>query len=116
MSLLGLLAIAPVIFAVGYAFAYPYLKEPPFVRRDYVGRVADKYRSLRESQTGTRVGPTLLVEGRDGGRFKVGVTEDFYERARVGMWVTRRAGELELSRDEPEPGPAAAESGQAEGR
>jgi hypothetical protein len=101
LILMGLL-----LAGVGFIYAYPRLKEPPLIRRDFVGRVLDKSLTLRESQIGTGGFLTLLVEDRGGGRFKVLVTEEQYERARVGMWVERSGGEIKLSWDEPEPGAA----------
>lgn len=99
--------LIPVVLLLALMFgavAYAYLKGPPFVERDFTGRVVDKWLTIGESQTGSRPSMRLLVEGRDGRRFAVGVTGEFYERARVGMWVSRRAGELKLSWDEPEEG------------
>jgi hypothetical protein len=103
VSWLGLFVLALVVFAIGFVYAYPRLKGPPLVRQDFVGKVADKYLTLRESEIGTAGHMTLLVEGRDGRRFKVAVGGEQYERARVGMWVRRSGGVVELSWDEPAP-------------
>jgi hypothetical protein len=106
---IGLVALAVFIFAVWAAFVHPLLNEPPAVERDFVGRVVDKSLTIRESQDkGSRPSMRLLVEDREGRRFRVGVTGEFYERARVGMWVSRRVGELKLHSNEPAPGGDAA--------
>ncbi|HEY0170835.1 MAG TPA: hypothetical protein VGB98_07420 [Pyrinomonadaceae bacterium] len=99
----GLVMLALVIFAFGFIYAYPRLKGPPLVRRDFVGRVVDKSLTLRESMIGTAALPSLLVEDGGGRRFDVAVNSEQYERARVGMWVRRGGGEVRLSWDEPAP-------------
>ena len=104
VSWLGLFVLTLVVFAIGFVYAYPRLKGPPLIRQDFVGRVVDKYLTLRESEIGTAGHMTLLVEGRDGRRFKVAVTGEQYGRARVGMWAKRSGGVVELSWDEPAPG------------
>ena len=116
VSWLGLFVIVLVMFGIGFLYAYPRLREPPLVRRDFVGRVVDKSLTLHESQIGTSGSLALLVEGRDGKRFKVAVTDEVYGRARVGMWVSRRAGAVEVSWGEPEPVPTREEGGKVEGR
>ena len=103
VSWLGLLVLALVVFAIGFVYAYPRLKGPPLVRQDFVGKVVDKYLTLRESEIGTAGHMMLLVEGSDGRRFRVAVGGEQYERARVGMWVRRSGGVVELSWDEPAP-------------
>lgn len=103
VSWLGLFVLALVVFAIGFVYAYPRLKGPPLIRQDFVGKVVDKYLTLRESEIGTAGHMMLLVEGSDGRRFKVAVSGEQYERARVGMWARRSGGVVELSRDEPAP-------------
>ena len=116
MSWLGVILVALVMFAVGFVFGYPRLKGPPLIRQDFVGKVVDKSLTLRESEIGTAGFLRLHVEDRDGSRFKVAVTEEQYERARVGMWVKRSGGEVELSWDEPAPGPPRGDGNKVEGR
>ena len=103
---LGFVLLLLVSAGLFYVVSYPYLKKPPLVERDFTGRVADKFLTRAESDRGSRPVMRLLVEERNGKRGRVGVTGEFYERARVGMWVTRRRGELRLHFNEPEPGPA----------
>lgn len=93
----GLLLVSLVLFAMGFVYAYPRLRRPPLVERDFVGRVVDKSLTLRESEIGTSAHPRLLVEDGRGARFGVSVTAEQYERARAGMWVRRSGGEMELS-------------------
>ena len=97
-----------LLFMAGifYAANYPYLKKPPLIERDFTGRVVDKFLTIAESDRGSRPVMRLLVEDRQGKRGRVGVTGELYERARVGMWVSRRGGELKLHSNEPEPEPA----------
>ncbi len=101
VSWLGLLGTVALLAGAAFLYAYPRLREPPLVRRDFVGRVVDRYLTLGESQIGTRGSLTLLVEDGAGRRFRVAVTDEVYERARVGMWVRRRGGVVEVSWEEP---------------
>lgn len=112
----GLIIVLLVMFVVGFVYAYPRLKRPPLVERDFVGRVVDKHLTLRESEIGTSPRLRLLVRTSDGSQLNVAVTEEAYERARVGMWATRRGGEVSLSWDEPEPRAAREGTEQVEGR
>lgn len=112
----GLFVLLLLLAGLGYVVAHPFLKEPPLVERDFKGRVVDKSLTIRESERALPPSMRLLVEDREGLRFKVGVTGEFYERARVGMWASRRGGELKLSWGEPEPGPPGGEVKTVEGR
>jgi hypothetical protein len=103
VSWLGLLGLAACLAALGFLYAYPRLREPPLVKRDFVGRVLDKSLTLGESQTGTTHRTRLLVKAADGRQFEVAVTPEQYEGARAGMWVARTGGEVRLSWDEPGP-------------
>ena len=100
-SRLGILGLALTLLVIGFAYAYPRLTRPPLVRRDFDGRVVEKFVGLGESQIGSATHPRLVVETANGARFNVAVSDEQYERARVGMRVSRRGGELILSRDEP---------------
>lgn len=104
VSRLGLLMLALIIFAVGFAYAYPRLTRPPLARRDFNGRVVEKFVALGESRIGSATFPRLVVETANGARFNVAVNDEQYEQAQVGMWVSRRGGELRLSWEEPGPG------------
>lgn len=104
VSRLGLLLLVLTLAGLGFLYAYPRLREPPLVERDLVGRVLDKSLTLRESQTGTTHTLRLLVGAADGRRSEVAVTPEQYQRARVGMWVRRSRGAVELSWDEPAAG------------
>lgn len=101
MSWLGLALAVAALGLLGCCFAYPYLKKPPYVERDFVGRVVDKSLTLQETHYGTAPLLRLLVETEDRKRFEVRVTNEQYERARVGMWVARTRGEIKLSWDKP---------------
>jgi hypothetical protein len=102
VSRLGLVMLALTISAVGFAYAYPRLT--PRVRQDFDGRIVDKYVALGESQIGSATLPRLSVETADGFRFNVAVNDEQYERAQIGMWLSRRNRELILSWDKPGPG------------
>jgi hypothetical protein len=104
VSRLGLIGIALTVFAVGFAYAYPRLTRTPLVRRDFDGRVVEKFVTLGESRMGSATFPLLVVEIANGARFNVAVSDEQYERARVGMRVSRHRGELILSWDEPRMG------------
>ncbi|HEX8286184.1 MAG TPA: hypothetical protein VF588_22680 [Pyrinomonadaceae bacterium] len=116
MSWLGLLAVAVALTAFAFIYACPRLRKPPVIERDFVGTVLDKSLTLRESQTGTTPKLRLLVRARDGRQFEVAVTPEQYERARVGMWVTRVRGAIGLSWEEPGPSHAGEGGGKVEGR
>jgi hypothetical protein len=94
-----LLFAVSLLGVIGFAYAYPRLT--PVVRRDFDARVVEKYVAVRESQIGSATLPRLVVETADGRRFTVGVSGEQYEQARVGMWLSRRDGELRLSREAP---------------
>lgn len=104
VSRLGLLGLALTLLVFGLIYAYPPLTRPPLARRDFDGRVVEKFVALGESRIGSQTFPRLGVEMAGGGRFNVAVNDEQYERARVGMWVSRRKGELRLSWDAPGPG------------
>lgn len=99
VSPVGLAGLVLALLALGFVYAYPRLKGPPLVRRDFVGKVMDKSLTLRESQIGTAPLAGLTVEDDGGRRFNVAVTAEQYERARVGMRVRRSGGLIELSWD-----------------
>jgi hypothetical protein len=102
VSRLGLLGVAVTLLAIGFAYAYPRLS--PRARPDFDGRVVEKFVALGESRMGSATFPRLVVETAGGARFNVGVNDEQYGRARVGMWLSRRDGELILSWDRPQPG------------
>ncbi|MBV9926555.1 MAG: hypothetical protein JOZ96_16160 [Acidobacteria bacterium] len=98
----ALLALVLVMAALVFVYAYPRLTRPPLAQRDFEGRVVEKFVALGESQIGSRTFPRLGVETANGARFNVAVTDEMYQRARVGMRVSRHRGELILSGDVPE--------------
>ena len=102
VSWLGLIVLALTLFAIGFVYAYPRLTRPPLARRDFTGQVVEKFVALGESQVGSATFPRLVVETANGARFNVAVSDEQYEQARVGMWASRREGELRLSWEEPE--------------
>lgn len=108
-----LCVMALATFVLG---GYAYFKRPPVVLRDFDARVVDKSLTLSETWLGTRPVMHLLVETSEGRRFRVSVTADFYEQAEVGMWLSRRWGELELSREKPPPAPPGGEGTRFEAR
>ena len=78
-------------------------------RIDYEGRVMDKSLTLRETQEGTQAVTHLLVEGKDGARFRVRVNRGLYDRAQVGMWVRSDRDGAQLSWSEPSRPPTSEE-------
>jgi hypothetical protein len=116
VSRLGLLGMILLLVGAGLVFAYPYLKKPPLIERDFVGRVVEKFLATGETYRGTVGGLRLLVEDQHGMRFRVAVSDEQYEQAQVGMWVTRRAGVVALSWDEPRPGTPGADGDRIEAR
>jgi hypothetical protein len=104
VSRLGFIGVALTVLVVGFVYGYPRLTRPPLAQRDFEGRVVEKFVALGESYTGSRTFPRLGVETANGARFNVAVSDEQYERAQVGMWVSRHRGELILSWDKPEPG------------
>lgn len=104
MSWLGLAGVVFILLVFVLIYAYPRLTRPPIAERDFEGRVVEKFVALGESQIGSKTFPRLVVELANGARFNVAVNDEQYERARVGMRVARRRGELILSWDEPGPG------------
>ena len=116
VSWLGLIGMVLFLTGMGFVFAYPYLKKPPLIQRDFVGRVVDKFLATAETYRGTTGGLRLLVEDQHGMRFRVAVSDEQYEQAQVGMWVTRRAGKIALSWDEPGPETPRADGNRIEAR
>lgn len=56
---------------------------------EYEGRIADKWVGYSPSEAGSRTYFRLLVETKTGQKLTVEVDEETYERARVGMWITK---------------------------
>ncbi len=94
-SPLAVTGLALALSVIGFAYAYPRLT--PRVRRDFDARIVEKYVAVGESEQGSVTRPRLVVETADGRRFTVEVSDEQHGRARVGMWLSRRDGELRLS-------------------
>ena len=99
VSWLGITGLALAIFVMGFVYAYPRLNAR--VRPDFDARIVEKFIGVGESWQGSVTFPRLVVETADGRRFNVKVTDEIYEQARVGMWLSRRNSELRLSLSEP---------------
>lgn len=56
-------------------------------RTEYEGRVVDKWASFAETTTGSDTYYRLLIEDKDGRRFRVAADADIYEKVKVGMWI-----------------------------
>lgn len=67
-------------------------------RPEYEGRIVDKSVTGQETREGSHAARRLLIEGKDGVRFEVGVGPDVYERAEVGMWIKVANAQVELTR------------------
>lgn len=73
----------PVLIYQRYNSTGPY-------RKDYEGKVKDKYVIHRDSELGSGLERYLLIESEDGERFQIAVTRDDYEKAKIGLWVKHR--------------------------
>lgn len=116
VSRLGLIGVALTVLAIGFAYAYPKMTRTPLARRDFDGRVVEKFVTLGESRIGSTTFPRLVVETANGARFNVAVNDEQYERARVGMRISRHKGELILSWDKPQPGAPGGDGDRMEAR
>ncbi len=89
--------IAIVVIAVAFNSCHQqYTLTGPYVA-EYEGKVLDKWQTITESQTGSRVRRRLLIEGRNGERFEVAIGAETYEQARKGMWIKKTEAGVELS-------------------
>ena len=68
-------------------------------RRDYEGRVVEKYVTNHETEQGTFVTRHILVKSESGEQFPVVVSAELFERAQTGMWIRRTKTSVELSLD-----------------
>ena len=89
-----------VIFVITFAAAamLVYRTSPPGVRdpREFAGEIVDKRISVYESQEGSSFVNDLVIEEKNGRRFRFSVTEEMYGRARIGMWIRRNKKGIEL--------------------
>ncbi len=74
---------------------------PPVVRdpREFLGKIVDKRISVYESEQGSSFSNDLIIEEKNGRRFRFRVTEEMYGRAKVGMWIRRNKKGTELLTD-----------------
>lgn len=89
-----------VFFAVLMGGLYRYRSSPagPF-RREYEGKIVEKWARYAESEQGSKPLFRLLVEDNNKVRFTVAVTPDVYERAEIGMRIKKSESGIELLAD-----------------
>ena len=66
-------------------------------RKEYEGRVIEKAETFAETREGSFVSRQLLIEDKEGVRFKVTVTKELYDRVQKGMWIKKDSNGVELS-------------------
>ena len=95
----GLTAIFVITFAAAAILVY--WSSPPGLRgpRDFLGKIVDKRISVYESQEGSSFVNDLVIEEKNGRRFRFGVTEEMYARAKIGVWIRRSKKGTELLTD-----------------
>ncbi|MCA1635769.1 MAG: hypothetical protein LC802_19295 [Acidobacteria bacterium] len=110
----GLIAIVltALLLPVGGVILYQRFKLTGPYRIEYEGRVVDKSLTLRETEQGTWAATHLLVEGKDGARFRISVNRSLYDRVEVGMWIRSDRNGAELSWSEPRRPPSVEEKEQ----
>ena len=95
----GLTGIFVITFAAAAILLY--WSSPPGVRgpREFLGKVVDKRISVYEWQEGSSFVNDLVIEEKNGRRFRFRVTEEMYARAKIGMWIRRSNKGTELLTD-----------------
>lgn len=66
-------------------------------RRDYEGRIMEKFLIPHDSRTGSSAERAFRLKGRNEEQSQVVVGLDTYERAEVGMWIKSSKAGIELS-------------------
>ena len=92
----GLTAIFVITFAAAAILVYR--SSPTGLRgpREFLGKIVDKRISVYESQQGSSFVNELIIEEKNGRRFRFSVTEEMYGRAKIGMWIRRNNKGTEL--------------------
>jgi hypothetical protein len=95
----GLTAIFVITFAAAAILVF--WSSPPVVRdpREFLGKIVDKRISAYESEQGSSFSNDLIIEEKNGRRFRFSVTEEMYGRAKIGMWIRRNNKGTELLTD-----------------
>lgn len=100
----GITCMVVLLAALFAFFGYnQFTSSGPF-RREYEGRIVEKWLSPGESETGSSFSRVLLIEGRTGERFKVVVSESVYGQAQVGRWIKSSRDGVAVSPNDPEGG------------
>lgn len=68
-------------------------------RREYEGKVVEKYVTNHETQEGTFVTRHILIKNNEGEQFAVVVSPEIFERVQKEMWIRRKESGIELSSD-----------------
>jgi hypothetical protein len=58
-------------------------------RREYQGRVVDKWVTYHETELGTQVSRHLRLKSKNGEAFQVTVSAELYDEAKVDLWVIK---------------------------
>ena len=92
----GLTAIFVVTLAAAAILIF--WSSPPGVRdpREFMGKIVDKRISVYESEQGSSFVNDLVIEEKNGRRFRFSVTEEMYGRAKIGMWIRRTKKGIDL--------------------
>jgi hypothetical protein len=95
----GLTAIFVITLAAAAILVF--WSSPPVVRgpREFLGKIVDKRISVYEWEQGSSFSNDLIIEEKNGRRFRFRVTEEMYGRAKVGMWIRRSNKGTELLTD-----------------
>ena len=89
-----------VLIALFSFVAWKACNRPNTVGMDYEGVIVDRWAGYIESDLRPRPYFRLLIEDEKRGRITVIVDSDTYHRSKVGMWVRRRKGKVELGNPE----------------
>lgn len=92
----GLTTIFVITFAAAAILVF--WSSPPGVRdpREFMGKIVDKRISVYESELGSSFVNDLVIEEKNGRRFRFSVTEEMYGRAKIGMWIRRNKKGIDL--------------------
>ena len=71
-------------------------------RSEYSGKIIDKKVALYESDKGSYFVERLTIREQSGAQFRIGVSKEIYDRARIGMLILKNSRGIELFPD-PDP-------------
>lgn len=68
-------------------------------RSEYSGKIVDKKVALYESDKGSYFVERLTIREKSGAQFRIGVSKEIYDRARIGMLIQKNSKGIELFPD-----------------